>query len=224
MYRTVATIAILAAVLAAGCTGRTPAEFMPKVMSYSGEVTVDGKSAHKDLAVRDGAVVRTGDASFCNIVFMEKNVIRVMEKSEVVVSISDEKKYLDLRSGAVAHVLKKLAGPGKRESELFRVTTPTATASVRGTVFFVKVESPDRTYVCDCNGVITITGPNGAGRKKIEAAHHKAYTLMKTGSGIDVREAGLLYHDDCGTEKLAETVGFVIDWNLVDTEVREIAE
>ena len=129
--------------------------------------------------------------------------------------LSDDQKSVELKSGAIANVLKKLT---KTDKSLFRIKTPTALAAIRGTSFFVKVEDQAKTYICDCNGVIQVSDISGDNSRAVEASHHKGMRIVKTGSGFKLHDAGMLYHTDADIEDIAEKIGVVIDWSTIDRE------
>lgn len=98
------------------------------------------------------------------------------------------------------------------------IKSPTVVASVRGTSFCVKVESPDKTYFCVCNGSIDLNVDGAASVEKVTAAHHAAKRFTKNKEGkIDIdANPGMLYHNDEGLEALSASIGEKIDWTKPD--------
>ena len=94
--------------------------------------------------------------------------------------------------------------------------TPSAVAGVRGTSFFMKVESPTSTYVCACNGVVQVLGADGSLLKELVGSHHKGVRIQEAGGAPQLTDAPLLYHTDADLEKVAADIGYTIDWNVVD--------
>lgn len=181
-----------------------------RVSFLVGKVILDGKPAKVGQMVRPGAVISTKGNSLCEVIFDDKNIVRVNPGSSVVMHISKTVRRIEIQSGGVASVLKKLTKDG------FAIQTPTTAASIRGTSFFIKVEDPQNTYLCDCNGIITVQDINKKTKRKISASHHKAVRITRKGDTIVINDAGMKYHRDANIEKLAQKIGVTIDWNSVD--------
>ncbi|HVO40740.1 MAG TPA: FecR family protein [Spirochaetia bacterium] len=186
----------------------------PALSYVDGTVTIDGAAASVGDAVRYGAVVRTAAASSAEIEFNGRNAIRLSENTTLVFNPRNLQTGSELRQGGLAFVLKGLstatAGPS------FLVRTPSAVAGVRGTSFFMQVESPTSTYVCSCNGAVQVLDASGRVAKELAASHHKAVRISDTGSGPQTTDAPRLYHTDADLEKVAGDVGVTIDWNVID--------
>ncbi len=73
-------------------------------------------------------------------------------------------------------------------------------AGVRGTAFYIKVEDPDNSYVCTCNGTLTQGKPD-----------RKAKIRVTTSS-----RSGLLYHDNALIYQLAAKAGTRLVWGSGD--------
>ncbi len=112
-------------------------------------------------------------------------------------------------------MLKNLVktGPGEKS---FYVRTATATAGVRGTSFFMKVEDPTTTYVCLCNGVLRLDDGTQVTGLDLEAAHHASYRVINKDGTPTLEKAPMLYHDDASMQSLASKIGYTIDWTTVD--------
>ena len=120
----------------------------------------------------------------------------------------------ELRQGALTLVLKSLVATATGDS--FLVRTPSAVAGVRGTSFFLKVESPTSTYVCACNGDVHVLGVDGSSLRDLAASHHKAVRIEGTGGTPQVTDSTLLYHSDADLQNVATDVGVTIDWSQID--------
>lgn len=113
--------------------------FFFKVQFTLGDVKISGTSGEKDAIQGDmlkaGDIIVTGKKSVADLVFGTSGVIRINENSHVTVtSIADKtnnNSELNMDNGKVFLTLSKLKGTG------FKVKTPTAVASVRGTSFTV---------------------------------------------------------------------------------------
>jgi len=182
------------------------------LLSYlEGEVSLDGKPAEIGQIVAPGALVATGPEGFCEIRFGEKNIFQIMPDTLAKVSLDQGIGRIDLEKGALALLLNRLAVLGGDEE--FQVTTPVAIAGVRGTAFFVKVESETSTYICACNGSLDTLDASGTTEVPLSSQHHMALRYSLDGAGQVVTSSpGLLYHDDEDMEALAGRIDETIAW------------
>jgi hypothetical protein len=198
-----------------------------KVEFFTGDVKIAGNAAVQEMAVSNGYEVVTGKDSSCEIVFNEKNIIRIMENSDIIFNISSIKKELKVNSGAVESVLRNLNPDKNKSAEPFTIDTGTAVAAVRGTSFYVSVDKFSNTAICACNGVVEMESPGGTNKYTAESPHHNGFYYSRTKNGwayqnvkITVkddadmkRQAG---HNDAEMESLAAKIGEKIDWTKVD--------
>jgi hypothetical protein len=207
---------VLLLLLAGASASAFAASSQGEISYLEGKVSIDNVPAAIGDRVPLGATVRTDASSLCEIVFREKNIIRLGDQTTFVFNPSNLQVGSDLQKGALTLVLKNLVN-GAAGDHSFFVRTPTAAAGVRGTSFFMKVESADTTYICMCNGAARIDGgPDPAGLD-LESSHHAAYRLSTDQAGTPtVSTAPLLYHDDEDMEGLAAKIGVSIDWSRVD--------
>jgi len=186
----------------------------PEVSYIDGTVTIDGAAASVGDAVPYGAVVTTTAGSSAEIQFNGRNAIRLSENTTFVFNPRNLQTGSELRQGGLAFVLKGLSAVTAGQS--FLVRTPSAVAGVRGTSFFMQVESPTSTYVCACNGDVQVLDVSGRVAKELAASHHKAVRISDAGSGPQMTDAPRLYHTDGDLEKVAGDIGVTIDWNTID--------
>ena len=92
------------------------------------------------------------------------------------------------------------------------MNTPSAVMGIRGTLFFIKVEGEDKSYLCLCKGKASTYKGDGSSRRVLEADHHKATRFIRSGDSYKRESAGLLYHDDESMERLAEKIGIKVVW------------
>ena len=187
---------------------------IPTVTYLEGTVTVDGVDAQVGDTVPAGSLVVTAAQSLVEIQFSSRNVMKLAEKTTLLFNPSNLQTGSELRQGALTLVLKKLLVGANGQG--FRVRTPSAVAGVRGTSFFIKVESPTSTYVCACNGDVQVLDSEGSALKDLAASHHKAVWIKDAGGAPQLTDAPLLYHTDADMEKAAADIGWSIDWNVVD--------
>lgn len=107
-----------------------------------------------------GDQIRTGSESVVEITYSKGTVIRIGENSKIVLSGTEVAANAKVSQGKVwANVQKMAAGQ-------FRVTTPVATAAVRGTVFRVEAATDSSSTVALYEGKVDV-GP--ADTTKIKA-------------------------------------------------------
>jgi len=147
----VAVSGILLSVLATGCGKKeAPApvaevneKLFFKIQFIIGDVKISGTSGSREAKTGDNIGISesilTGKKSVADLVFGASGVIRINENSRIAVkSIADKNTddtVLDMDKGRVYVTLGKLKG------KEFRVKTPTAVASVRGTSFTVVADN-----------------------------------------------------------------------------------
>ncbi len=186
------------------------------ISSYSGIVTVNGGTVKSSgFKIEFGNIIETGTDSHCDLIINEKNIIRISPRSRLVFNISEKSNELIFEKGQIAAVIRKQF----TDKGQFTITTPSSTADVRGTSFFIKVENDKRTYFCVCNGSVTLRGKGDAGSETVTAARHSArrFTLdKKTGFVTIDRDPGLLYHNSTELESLAAKINETIDWTQPD--------
>lgn len=191
-----------------------PGAQVPTVTYLEGSATIDGADAKIGDAVPLGAVVTTAPASLIEIEFNAKNAIRLSGNTTLAFNPFNLQTGSELRQGALTMVLKRISAGANGEG--FLVRTPSAVAGVRGTSFFMKVESNSSTYVCACNGVVQVLGSDGSLLKELAGSHHNGARIQNAGGAPQLADAPLLYHTDSDLEKVAADVGYTIDWNVVD--------
>jgi hypothetical protein len=204
-------------VLAGGVGEGEPTDPRGIVEYLEGEVLLNGVPAQIGQEVPPGAVVETAERSFCEIVFAGKNIFRIEPSSLARIEIEPERGAIELRRGALAAVFQKLqrisAGGGG-----FRLLTPTAVAGVRGTTFYIKVESPDSTYICTCNGQTRLADAAESFRRTVRSDGHKALRFAREADRIRALPAPLLYHDNPYMDRLAARIGVRIPWGAGGAE------
>ena len=190
-----------------------------KIISISGDVRVDGKVAKVGMIVKSGSTLKTGKNSVSEIVFDGKNVLKIFENSETTLDFTTQSKGIFLKTGAIASVVKRLLKFADPDRYRYAVRTPTAVAGVRGTSFYVRVENNNSTYICCCNGVISLENSAGERLKQIEASHHSAVRFTRIEDQNFLTPEELKYHNDQGMERLSEKINVRIDWNTIDREI-----
>jgi len=184
-----------------------------KVVFMEGEVTVDGLPVElgQDLGAR--FAIKTGAASSCDLVFGERNAVRIAQNTEGSVDLTQAILTVDLQKGGASSVLRKLEKVAGTDS--FRIRTPGAVAGVRGTSFCVWADEVS-SYICACNGEVRTIDAAGGNELDLRAAHHMAKLYTQGAGGYTVSDVGLLHHSDEGLESLAARIGETIDWTVPD--------
>ncbi len=178
--------------------------------SFSGDVLINSNMrAQAGMKIKAGDVISVGENSFCIIVINEKNVIRLNSGSLFRFNADSRHNILELEKGWMSGVFRKKF----TKNGIFRIKTPTVTASVRGTSVCTRVEKPDSTYFCVCNGAVSLSSEDV---EKLESAHHSAIRFVKKQSSIIKTRPGLLYHDDKTLEDLAAVIGEKMDWEKME--------
>ncbi|MBN2626118.1 MAG: hypothetical protein JXA95_05580 [Spirochaetales bacterium] len=182
----------------------TPINSTPAAMTLiylDGDVLINGSPAEEGQNVPPGATVKTG-----------QNIFRIEPDTVTLLDIGPGKGHIDLQKGSLALLLDKLDVLGLG-SEGFSFTTPLTTAGIRGTAFFVKVESTDSVYFCCCNGTIDLTDKDGGTPVTLNTGHHHAVRYIQKEGKYTREDAGLLYHDDRDMDSMADKISVTIPWS-----------
>ncbi len=183
-----------------------------EVVFMENDVTLNNISVDIGDEAKDGDVLRTGEASYAEVVFGEQSIFRVMENTSVV--LNARQNTLELDQGVLAVIQSK--AHFLSQDDPWEIQTPTAVAAVRGTTYFIKVENADSTYICICNGQIETEDGAHGNTLELEASHHKAVRYIRNADGqLVVEDAPMIYHTDEEMESLADHIGTSIDWSRI---------
>lgn len=195
---------------AVGAIGQSSAT--GQIEYLEGNVELNGAFADIGAQVEVGDIIRTGSDGFAEVVFNRRNIFRIGANTRATLRLTDSRPGIDLDRGSVTAVFERLQRIGGNNPS-FEIRTPTAVGGVRGTSFFVKVESPNSTYVCACNGTLQVP-LQGSTSLNITGTHHRAYRFVKNERGeADVSTAALEHHGDEDLESLAEKIDHEIPWS-----------
>tara|TARA_B110001454_G_scaffold64823_1_gene62985 strand:- start:35090 stop:35755 length:666 start_codon:yes stop_codon:yes gene_type:complete len=133
------------------------------VLLVKGKVKVVSSGSDKNAAVgmdvAEGDKLTTGAESTAKIVTVDRNVIVVGEKSEIVFEKfqheDDRKKavVLDLKEGSVRSSIKEKY---EQKEEYYHIKTPTSVAGVRGTDFYVEYDvAAKENVICTFEGKVS---------------------------------------------------------------------
>ncbi|MFP4329179.1 MAG: FecR domain-containing protein [Alkalispirochaetaceae bacterium] len=177
-----------------------------------GEVTVNGETAEIGTPVATGDLLVTGAASVADVVFGGQNIFRLDEQTSAHLTLDPGRQGVRLERGAFAAVFDELVTVGDEEESRFLLETRHTVAGVRGTTFFVKVESEDATFVCTCHGSLRLDPRSGASPFTVTNYRHEAYRFRSSGDQAVVETEADLYHTTEELNRLAERIGVTIPW------------
>ncbi len=177
-----------------------------------GKVSMNGETLVIGDTVDPGAALTTGEDSYCEIVFGGKNVFRILESTVAIIDLERGRGNIRVDRGSMSFLLKRLSALDAEEPE-FLVDTPSAAFGVRGTAFYVVIESAASSYVCACNGSLQVEDAAGGNIQELTGYHHNALRINKTGDGtFEFSAPGRLYHDDDDLNILAKSIDERIPW------------
>ena len=180
-----------------------------EIVYLEGPVSLGGKTASIGESVMDGDVILVGEGGLAEIEFGEYRILRASENTRLTVDTAA--RTMNLETGAIAVVQSKARLLSRRKP--WTMKTPTTIAAVRGTLYYTRVEDPDITYFCLCNGRIHLEDETGF--VDFEANHHQAVRAKRSGGEVLYEQAPLLYHDDKDMESLADMVYVPVDWTRI---------
>lgn len=188
----------MAAGLAGGLSGlwqvalaAEPSTIRRGIRELRGTAFVNGRPAQLGMAVRPGDTVTTeGDGEVVYVVgrdaYMQSANTRVQFAAGGVTS-------LRVLTGALTAVF----GRGVKT-----ITTPVATAGIRGTGCYIEVE-PRRTYFCLCYGSVALR-PRGGDARRYTTRHHESPYWVEKGR---LTRAPMINHEDATLVMLENLVG-----------------
>lgn len=189
------------------------------VLAYAeGTVTMNGRPISVGDAIAPDAVLETGKDSLAEIVFNDKNAIRMGQLTLLTLDIATLSRALTVERGTLTAVLRKIDAVSGGN---LKVRTPSLVAGVRGTSLCVWVAKDGaQTYLCCCNGAIEVAPTDGAPAKETQATHHSA--VLYAGVGADSKEVPVPAdfdprHDDEDLESLASRIGETMDWTTLES-------
>ena len=154
------------------------AESVAKVTTFEGNVSVlkkgaaDWRDAKPGTPLEVGDQVYTREESFAEIRYSIGTVLRMDEKTKVTIEESSEKTVRTKSGlGSVWVNMRKLISTVKQ----FEVSTPTAVAAIRGTVFDFSYTPDSATYVNVFEGKVAV-GPSDDLKKQLEQEKKKPVT------------------------------------------------
>lgn len=221
-YLTLLT-AVLA--LASGCSRKDGAKASleavrkPGILAYAeGTVTMNGKELSIGDPIEPNATVQTGVDSLAEIVFDDKNAIRMGQSTLMTLDVSTLSRVITVERGVLTAVLRKL---GTASGASLKIRTPNLVAGVRGTSLCAWVaKDGSQTYLCCCNGTIEVAPTEGAPTKRQQSTHHVAVLYSEIGAAsaeVPVPADFDPRHGDGDLESLAARIGETMDWTTLES-------
>ena len=189
------------------------------VLVYAeGTVTMNSNPLSIGDTIALDAVLETGKDSLAEIVFDDKNALRMGQLTLLTLDISTLSRVLEVERGTLTAVLRKINTVGGGN---LKVRTPNLVAGVRGTSLCAWVSKDgSQTYLCCCNGTIEIASQDGEHATEKQSTHHSA--VLFTGVGDESREVPVPddfdpRHGDGDLENLASRIGETMDWTTLES-------
>ncbi|MFH0976811.1 MAG: FecR family protein [Spirochaetota bacterium] len=216
-YLKIAGCLFILSIFSLSCSKKDDSSINARISDFVGKVLISGSADIKTgRAIIFGDIIETGEKSSCDILINEKNILKINQNTRLVFNISSESNVLQVETGWFAAITKQ---PFTKQMH-YIIKSPTLVAAVRGTSFCMKVENPQSTYFCVCNGSIELKEPDDKTGDIVVSAHHSArrYIKGKDGKITIEKNPGLLYHNDQGIEDMAKKINVTIDWKQPDNK------
>jgi hypothetical protein len=157
-----------------------------RVAGMAGAPVVDGQALRAGAALRAGQILSTGPGEHADILLPSRIAFRLGPAAEVFLR-RDRGGWTAVlhRGGLFARVITGTP---------FTVRTPAAEVAARGTLFYVRAESAQKTYACICRGKYHLEAPGFS--RDMSGEHHNAVTLLSSPAGTRVEPAGMSGHTD----------------------------
>jgi hypothetical protein len=144
-----------------------------KIQFAVGDVFLNSKKARVGQVVKSGDTLKTIEGSYLDVKLSSGTGFRIKENSILVVELESlEKIRLNSTKGSILSIVRKGVD--------YQVKAATATAAVRGTIFFMDDLETGETSFCTCNGHVEFSNAKGD-KKSLIAAHHKAGSFDEKG-------------------------------------------
>jgi hypothetical protein len=155
---------------------------------------------HAHSPLYDGDILLTDKSSELTVVLGNKEAALLVKQNSMMKVVHTENKdwLIDLKQGlSLFNVNQKNIRPG-----FFRVKTNAAVMGVRGTAFFVKVETGKNVFLCACFGTVTVDDD-----VVFKSTHHDFHKFIKAGTA---KTADRLIDADMGSEHSDTEAGVLI--------------
>jgi len=173
-------VSALAGLLCLSACGKPAADRPAAVASC---VSVEGRAAKSGAGlsagddILEGETIIAEDGGAAVVKIRDRASLRLKNAGKIVFDKVGETIALQLDYGALMSVVSKA-------DRTFSIRTPAATVGVRGTAFYVESRAVDQTYVCLCEGALSVTTPDTVHEIRTPARdHHNAVLISPSRSG-----------------------------------------
>lgn len=197
-----------AAFTALGGFGAAWAQSRSNIVELHGDALINGQRLSAQQTIQTGDTLQTGPQSTLTFVLgnsafhVRQNSSLTLERGATLSAIS----ILRLLSGAVGSVWGK--------GNLRQIVTPTLTAGIRGTGVYTEVFPDQRSYFCNCYGVVDMAA--GGDQVTSESSYHQAFwgeVARKDGRMLTPAKA--INHTDEEVEYLAKLANQRTAWQIL---------
>lgn len=167
-------------------------------------VSVEGRAIKSGRAVKPGESVSVGEtilveeAGFAVIKIKDRASFQLKDAGKLIVDEVSDSVLLTLDYGSLLSVVSPTGG------KKFHIVTPAATVGVRGTAFYMEARAADQTYVCLCEGAVSIEA-NGVTQeiRAPDRSHHVPVLIAPDKAGrMAMGRAEMLNHTNADIESL----------------------
>lgn len=201
------TLQAAAAWTALGGLPAAMAQQRSNVVEFVGDVLLNGQRMRPQQTVQTGDDLQTGPAS--RLVFVIGNAaFHVRQNSRLSVgrgTTINTVSLLRMLTGAVVSVF----GRGSSRT----IATPTLTAGIRGTGVYTEVMPDQRTYFCNCYGIVDVA--TRGERTLSESSYHQSFWgEVDPKGGRVITPADAINHTDEELEFLARLIDQRTAWQI----------
>ena len=201
------TLQAAAAWTALGGLPAAMAQQRTNVVEFVGDVLLNGQRMRPQQTVQTGDDLQTGPAS--RLVFVIGNAaFHVRQNSRLSVgrgTTINTVSLLRMLTGAVVSVF----GRGSSRT----IATPTLTAGIRGTGVYTEVMPDQRTYFCNCYGIVDVA--TRGERTLSESSYHQSFWgEVDPKGGRVITPADAINHTDEELEFLARLIDQRTAWQI----------
>ena len=184
------------------------AQSRSNIVELRGDALINGQPLSPQQTIQTGDTLQTGPQSTLTFVLgnsafhVRQNSSLTLERGNTLNVVS----LLRLLSGAVGSVWGK--------GSLRQIVTPTLTAGIRGTGVYTEIFPDQRSYFCNCYGLIDIAA--GADQILSESSYHQSFWgEVAPKNGRMLTPAKAINHTDEEVEYLAKLANQRTAWQVL---------
>lgn len=190
----------------AGCGAPSFIKIAPEspatIISVDGKVLKSGKPVSKGAAIMPGETVLAEDGGAALIKIGDRAGLQMRSTSKLVFDEIADTISLNLDYGALMSVV------ARQSDRKFILKTPAVVAGVRGTAFYIESRAIDQTYICLCEGVLSLTSQDTVQEiRSRDRSHHSPYMVTQTPSGaVQVSGSSMINHTNADISALEDVI------------------